>query len=52
MEKRDSADPEPVGPPAAKRYSQRKKLLAERIADEKLLSSGLNSEGRTRLSSN
>ena len=39
MEKRDSADPERVTYTAAKRYSQRKKLSAERIADEKLLSS-------------
>lgn len=39
MEKRDSADPERVTYTAAKRYSQRKKLWAERIADEKLLSS-------------
>ena len=39
MEKRDGADPERVTYTAAKRYSQRKKLSAERIADEKLLSS-------------
>ena len=39
MEKRDSADPERVTYTAAKRYGQRKKLSAERIADEKLLSS-------------
>ena len=39
MEKRDSANPERVIYTAAKRYSQRKKLSAERIADEKLLSS-------------
>ena len=39
MEKRDSADPERVTYTAAKRYSQRKMLSAERIADEKLLSS-------------
>ena len=39
MEKRDSADPEGVIYTAAKRYSQRQKLSAERIADEKLLGS-------------
>lgn len=39
MEKRDSADPERVTYTVAKRYNQRKKLSAERIADEKLLSS-------------
>ncbi len=39
MEKRDSTDPEPVTYTAAKRYSQRKKLSEERIADEKALSS-------------
>ena len=39
MEKRESADPELVTYTASKRYSQRKKLSAERIADEKLLCS-------------
>ena len=39
MEKRESADPERVTYTAAKRYGQRKKLSAERVADEKVLSS-------------
>ena len=39
MEKRESADPERVTYTAAKRFSQRKKLSEERIADEKVLSS-------------
>ena len=39
MEKRDSADSERVTYTAAKRYSPRKKLSEERIADEKVLSS-------------
>ncbi|WP_337410061.1 IS5 family transposase [Parasutterella excrementihominis] len=39
MEKRESADPEHVTYTAAKRYSQPKKLSAERIANEKVLSS-------------
>ena len=39
MEKRESADPERATYTAAKRYSQRKKLSEERIADEKVLSS-------------
>lgn len=39
MEKRDSAYPKHVTYTAAKRYSQRKKLSAERVADEKVLSS-------------
>ncbi|HCO52097.1 MAG TPA: IS5/IS1182 family transposase, partial [Sutterellaceae bacterium] len=37
MEKRESADPEHVTYTAAKRYSQTKKLSAERVADEKVL---------------
>ena len=37
MEKRESADPERVTYTAAKRYSQRKKLSAERVAEEKVL---------------
>ena len=39
MEKRESADPEHVTYTAAKRYSRRKKLSAERVAEEKVLSS-------------
>ena len=39
MEKSDSEDPERITYRAAKRYSQRKKLSAERIGGEKLLSS-------------
>ena len=39
MEKRKSADPEHVTYTAAKRYSQRKKLSAQSIANEKVLSS-------------
>lgn len=39
MEKRESADPEHVTYTAEKRYSQRKKLSGERIAEEKVLSS-------------
>lgn len=39
MEKRESADPERVTYTAAKRYSQRKKLSAGRVVQEKVLSS-------------
>ena len=39
MGKRESADPERVSYTAAKRYSQRKKLSEEKIAEEKVLSS-------------
>lgn len=39
MDKRDSADPEHITYTAAQRYSRRKKLSAERIAGEKVLSS-------------
>lgn len=39
MEKCESADPEHVTYTAAKRYSRRKKLSAERVAEEKVLSS-------------
>ena len=39
MEKRESADPKRVTYTTAKRYSQRKELSADRIADEKVLSS-------------
>ena len=39
MEKRESADPERVTYTVAKRYGRREKLSAERVADEKVLSS-------------
>ena len=39
MGKRESADPERVSYTAAKRYSQRKKLSEEKIAEEKVLGS-------------
>ena len=42
MEKRESADPEHVTYTAAKRYSRRKKLSAERVAEEKVLASIAN----------
>ena len=39
MEKRESADPERVTYTVAKRYGRREKLSAERVADEKVVSS-------------
>ena len=39
MEKRESADPEHVTYTAAKRFSQREKLSADRVADNRILSS-------------